>query len=143
MVAAAIAISAGAASCSSASAQLTKPADAAERLATELGHQLDGNGLAPKLAAAQDVPQPWHAWDASSGRTSLRSLDGTSMNVPMSFWSGTLWSTLHAAPSGDGYCLLVSSGSAPGKPIAWWVKPSGTPKGKLGDAAACAALTSA
>jgi len=65
------------------------------------------------------------------------------MDVSMSFWSGTLWSTLRGASTGDGYCLLVSSGVAlhPGQPIAWWVKRSGAPKGTLTDAAGCASFT--
>jgi hypothetical protein len=101
--------------------------------------QLDRNGLAPTIARFQSVGQPWHAWNASSGRTSLQTLAGDEMDVSMSFWSGTLWTMVRAAPSGDGYCLLVASGSlSPDQPIAWWVKPSGVPKGKIADAAACA-----
>ena len=129
--------------CSASPQRLTKPEDAAKRLATELGTQLDRNGLAPMLASSQNVLQPWYAWNASTGQTSLKTLTGDEMDVSMSFWSGTLWSTLRGAATGDGYCLLVSPGVElhPGQPIAWWVKPSGSSKGKLTDAAGCASFT--
>jgi hypothetical protein len=126
--------------CSS-SSRISDPVAAAERLATELGIQFDRNGLAPSLARSQSVNSPWYAWDASSGRTSLKTLAGDEMDVSMSFWKGTLGSTLRAARSGDGYCLLTGSGVfGPDGPIAWWVKPSGMPHGKLADASACAAI---
>ncbi len=135
----AIALALSGSACSS-SPQSRNPVDAAERLATELGAQLDRNGLAPTIARFQSVGQPWHAWNASSGRTSLQTLAGDEMDVSMSFWSGTLWTMVRAAPSGDGYCLLAASGSLfPDQPIAWWVTPSGVPKGKIADAAARAA----
>lgn len=122
-------------SCSSDSAQLTDPVDAAERLASELGSQLDRNGIAGELASAQSAVQPWYAWDASSDRTSLKTLAGDEMNVSMSFYEGTLWTMVRAAPSGDGYCLQVAS--VQDEPIAWWVKPSESPKGDIADQAAC------
>jgi hypothetical protein len=131
----------GACSSSSSAQQATSPVEASQRLATELGKQLDQNGVAATVAAAQNVALPWHAWDASSGRTSLALLGGPSMDVPMSFWTGTLWTMIRAAPSGDGYCLLVASGKfASSAPIAWWVKPSGVKAGKIADAAACTAV---
>ena len=58
----------------------------------------------------------------------------------MSFWDGTLWSMVRAAPSGDGYCLLVSAGTAPGEPVAWWAKESGASKGSIVSAAECAVV---
>ncbi len=136
----AIALFLSGASCSSSPQPLTQPADAAKRLATELGTQFDRNGLASKVASSQDLGQPWHPWDASSGRTSLKTLAGDEMNVSMDFWSDTLWSTVRAATAGDGYCLLVSSGFSPGQPIAWWVKPSGAPKGSISDQTGCASI---
>jgi hypothetical protein len=65
-------------------------------------------------------------------------LAGDKIEVSMAFWSGTLWSTVRAAPTGDGYCLEVASELD--DPIAWWVKPSGILNGKIADEAACDAI---
>jgi hypothetical protein len=124
-------------SCSN-SPEVTSPGKAAERLATDLGAKLDQTGLAGKLAASQSVLQPWHAWDAGAGRTSLETLAGDKIEVSLTYWSGTLWTTLRAAASGDGYCLAVAA--VQDDPIAWWVKASGTRNGKIADEAACAAV---
>ena len=131
-------VTAIAAACSGSPKQVSDPVLAAERLATDLGLAFGDTHLRERWAAAQSVLTPWYAFDSSTGRTVIETLDGDMVKIPMEYWTGTLWATLVVASSGEGYCLQVAE--TRGSPIAWWVRITDAPKGALADQTACSAI---
>ena len=124
--------------CSPEMSDLT-PREAAERLARDLGAQLDGHPILEEIAGSQSVIDPWIAFNEEAGKTGISSLSGNSVEVPLDYWDGTLWVLLSFSDVGDGYCLAVADEWS-GSPIAWWVKPSSSTTGSLAGESVCSSI---